>query len=614
MKGSMKRLITPISTLVVAFIQLATGSLAIAQSDEEKEFLSMYFTDEELVVQSTTRSPKPVSQIAENITVVTAADIELMNAHTVADVLNTVTGVEVYKTGGPGQIATAFIQGSEMRHVTVVIDGVVLNGVSENSVDLGMMPVQNIEKIEIIKGPASSAWGSALGGVINIITKTGTSDNKGGLLSASYGTENSGDFRVEGRGKQDKVGYYLTAGRLQSDGLTPHFDVSENNGYAKLTYDITDKTEILFTFGYDKDSRGTGVDTIFDYSYENSWEIIHSTFGINSVLASNLELNVSFRTLQQTFINGYDILSTGTFIGEDKLREKGYGSSAKLTWKNEYQTIVFGADYDSKTLDYEIFMFGDGDEGLKKSALYVNDTITLDKFAVTPGVRYDHTDSFGNFTSPSLGLTYALSNTTILRAYAAKGFSNPALLEAVINPDLKAETVWSYQVGAETGAIKNLWIKMSGYRNEMRDVLSNAENVGKQRRQGLEASLKTAPVYNLSLTAGAEYIDAKDLETGERLQDIPTSVYDLGIRYDNEHVFRALLRGRYIDWNAQSAYNGKYGSFIVDFNATKKIYEHKSVSMEAFLNVNNLFNGEQYLVYIYPNPERWYEAGIRCKF
>lgn len=610
----MKRLIKPISALAVAAVQVIVSAPIFAQSDEQKTFLSMYFTDDELVVQSATRSPKPVLQIAENISVVTAADIELMNAHNVAEVLNTVTGVEVWQTGGPGQIAAAFIQGSEMRHVTVVIDGVILNGVAENSVDLGMLPVQNIEKIEIIKGPASSAWGSALGGVIHIITKSGTTGDKAGLLSASYGTKNTADFRAEGRGKQDKIGYYLTAGRLESDGFTPHFDVSENNGYAKLTYAITDKTGVVFTFGYDENSRGTGANTAADISYDNSWEILHSTLGINSILAHDLELSISARTLRQTVINSYDILSTGAEFGEDKFTDQVYGSSVKITWKSEHQTLVFGADYDSKTLEFETLSYGEGDERLKKSALYVNDTFSFDKFAVTPGVRYDHTNIFGNYTSPSLGLTYTLSNNTILRAYAAKGFSNPALLELVLDPALKAETVWSYQVGAETGSIKNLWIKLSGYRNDMRDVLSNVQNVGKQRRQGLEAALKTVPVYNFSLSAGAEYIDAKDMETGERLQNVPTRVFDLGIRYDNEHVLRALLRGRYIDWNTESAYNGKYGSFIVDMNITKKIYARKSAALEAFANLNNLFNGEQYAYYAYPNPERWYEAGIRCKF
>lgn len=249
---------------------------AFAQTDEEKNFLLLYFKEEELVVQSATRSPKPLAQTAENVTVVSAADIELMNAHSVAEVLNAVTGVEVWFTGGPGQMAQGYIQGSETRYVTVIIDGVVLNNLGSNVADIGMIPVQNIEKIEIIKGPASSAWGSSLGGVVNIITKSGTSGNQGGLASASYGTKDSGDFRAVARGKKGKTGYYFAAGRLQSDGLTPYFDVSENSGYAKLTYDLTDNTGILFTLGYEKNARGTGLDILWNKPYKNVMKVLHT--------------------------------------------------------------------------------------------------------------------------------------------------------------------------------------------------------------------------------------------------------------------------------------------------------------------------------------------------
>lgn len=620
---------------VTAYLFVSCFSV-FAQSLEEKNFLSMYFTEVELTVQSATRSPKPVSQTAENIAVVTAADIEFMNAHTLADVLNTVTGVQIYFTpAGPGQIAQAFIQGSEARHVTVIIDGVVLNNLGNNTVDLGAMPVQNVEKIEIIKGPASSAWGSALGGVINIITKSGSIDNQGALLYGSYGTKNSGDFRVEARGKQDKLGYYLTAGRLQSDGLTPHFDVSENHSYAKLTYDLTDSTNVLFAIGYANTSRGAGLETVWDdasqsflhISYENLLKIIYSTLAINSAVSEDMELSVSFRTLRQKFIDSSSVLNTGEFY-EFPNRDEGYGSSAKFTWKRPTQTIVLGADYDDKTL--ESILISGGKQGITKSAVYANDTLVFNSFSVTPGIRHDHISTNGNITSPSLGIAYSVANSTILRASAAKGFSIPTLGETfgdsvsyTANPNLKAETVWSYQIGAETAAVKYLWMKLSAFRNDIRDGTISAPsstttytrvNGGRQRRQGVEIALRTAPVYNTSISAGAEFIDAEDLDTGLKIHGVPAQVYDIGIRYDDERSFEALLQGRYVNWNADPIDNGKYGSFIFDLTSVKKIYSHKDSSLEAVVAIHNIFDGSQYPIDIFKNPGRWYEGGIRYKF
>ena len=122
--NKIKRLIVMFVSMIYLMQFPSFVSPAAAQTTEEKNFLLMYFKEEELVVESSTRSPKDVSQVAENITVVTASDIKLMNAHTLADVLNTINGVQVFMTGGPGQIASGYIHGSV--HMTVMLDGIAI--------------------------------------------------------------------------------------------------------------------------------------------------------------------------------------------------------------------------------------------------------------------------------------------------------------------------------------------------------------------------------------------------------------------------------------------------------------------------------------------------------
>jgi vitamin B12 transporter len=406
----------------------------------------------------------------------------------------------------------------------------------------------------------------------------------------------------------------------------------DNNAYAKLIYDLTEKTKIYFALGYEKNSRGTGEYAPYDMSFHNTWESMHSSLAINSTISNDMELNVSVRTIRQDYIKDIYALSTGLLLFPPEHDvDKGYGSSAKLTYKNTVQTIVLGGDYDDKKLTSNVI--AEGEQGIKKWAVFLNDTLLFNKLAITPGIRYEKTDTIGDATSPSLGMTYSLANSTILRAFVAKGFNVPALGERfgditsyfVANPDLKAETVWSYQAGVETAALKYFWMKVSAFRNEIRDALTTEPtstagiaytyvNEGRQRRQGFEVELKTIPVYHFSVSAGAEFIDAKDLDTGERLTEIPTHVYDLGLHYNDEHTFKALLQGRYIDWNYQSFLNGDYGSFVFDLSMIKKIQERKDASLEAFANVHNIFNGSQSLLSVYKNPERWLEGGIRYKF
>ncbi len=615
------------NTAIVIIYLFMFCSRAFAQSAEEKSFLSMYFKEEDLVVQSATRSPQPLSFVAENMSVVTAAEIERMNAHTLADVLNTITGVEVFMLGGPGSLAQASILGSSPNHATVLMDGVILNNVNTNLAQIGQFPVQNIERIEIIKGPASSAWGSALGGVINVITKSGRSMDQGSLLSASYGTNNFGDFRAEARGKQGGLAYYMTAGRLQAGELTPRMALWNNNAYAKLGYDITDRTKVQLSLDYIRFKLGGGLFALFDETYKYFGGYMHASLGLTSALTKDLTLDVSIRTSKQPFTTQVFMLSTGDNTYTAKDVDSGYGESAKITWKGAFQTVVMGIDDDSRKNEDPLLQ--NGRQHVDRWGVYVNDTFALGRFTVTPGIRFDRTNLNGDFTSPSLGMTYGMSANTVIRAYAARGFNNPTPGDSVgngggivPNPDLKMETVKSYQAGAETAALKYVWFKVMAFRDDLRDGLSlislsptasQVQNVARQRRDGVTIEAKTAPVFNTSLSVGAEFITTKDLDTGENVRDLPTQVYDIALAY-NDGSWSALLQGRHINWNARDAEQSKYHSMLIDMNVAKKLFERKDVALEAFATAHNLLNTAQYLMYIYSNPERWYEAGLRYKF
>ena len=175
-------------TLVLLF-SLHPPAIAIASPDEDVQTLDMFF-DQKEIAEVATRAPQDVSLVAENITIVTAREIEALNAHTLADVLRIIPGLQEDIQGGPGSLAFASINGASVQQFLVVIDGVQLNNLSDNVVNIGSIPVQNVNRIEIIKGPASSSWGPALGGVINIVTKEPFEGTElGGTLASSLGGE-----------------------------------------------------------------------------------------------------------------------------------------------------------------------------------------------------------------------------------------------------------------------------------------------------------------------------------------------------------------------------------------------------------------------------------------
>jgi vitamin B12 transporter len=624
----MKREITKILMLSFFIFQMFfLSSTVYAQTEEEKNFLLMYFKEDELEVISATRSLKSITQVAENVSVITAEDIELMNAHTLTDVLNTITGVQVDIRGGLGGWSMVSIQGSFPNHVVAFIDGISITSLSDSSTLPGDFPVQFIEKIEIIKGPASSTWGSSLGGVINVITKSpGKEEKIKGTLYASYGKDNTGDLRAEAYGRKNNFGYYVYAGRLQSDGLPglrDNMDFSGNDIFTKLSYDMSRKTSLLFTVLYNKNKRGDGKFTEFDFSDSEKTSNFLSSLSLKTSLNDNLDLIFSLRRSNAVFDFEEEILSTGD-VFKISTEDNTYGANAKLTWKYEKHNIVVGSDYDNGTTH----IISDK-KRLIKFAVFANDTIILNKFSVTPGIRYDDLNISGGFLSPSIGITYEISDNMILRAFVARGFSIPILSASIDNeifffkgnPDLDVEKVWSYQLGVETGILKYLWLKVSAFRHEISDVIVDKIlseepllwtkiNKGDQRRQGIEIEMKTAPFYNTTFSAGTTFIKITGSGTDSNM---PKYTYDLGLEYNDKKSLRAVLKGHYIWW-MNNVFNGDYDSFVFDFNVIKSIYKKEDRTLEAFLTAHNIFNASQYAVGDYKNPKRWIEGGLRYKF
>jgi vitamin B12 transporter len=611
-------------------IQVFLSAQVFAQSEEEKSFLSLYFKEDELRIISATRSLKSITRVAENVEVVTASDIELMNAHTLADVLNTINGVVAYVSGAsPGSIAATSIQGSSINHVVVFLDGVSMNLIVSDVADVSNIPVQMMDRVEIIKGPGSSVWGSSLGGVINIITKSPRNSEKpGGMLSASYGERNTGDFRGEVSGTKSGFGYYLSAGRLQTNGLRAFEHLSTNNLYAKFTYEVSDRTNLLFTLFYQKGAREEGDLSAFDELDNDRTETLLGTLNLSSSLATGLNLDLSLRAARLRWDRDDLTLSTGEIFPE-RNDDRKFGATAKLTWKTGIHTIVAGSDYDYKK---EITDLSPGAD-LNVFALYANDTISIGKLTVIPGIRYDHTDRNEDFTSPSLGATWEVADKTLLRGYVGRGFQLPTLSSISTdgtfyrhNADLQPEKVWSYQAGVESAFLQYLWAKVSVFRHNISDAIVREQldatndvwtdvNKEKVRRQGIEAEIRSKKFYNFTLSAAASFVRSKDMTTGETLHDQPDYTYDLSLKYDDEKSFRALLKGRYVWWHqTQEGFIGNYNAFIFDLNLIKTIFRRQSDSAEVFLTGHNIFNGSSYPDDVFKNARRWFEGGLRYKF
>ena len=619
-----------------------------AQSLEEMEILRMFYKDKDLVV-SPTRHPKHISQVAENITIITASDIEAMNAHTVAEVLNSIPGLFINFNQDFGAPSLIYAQGSEDRHVLVLLDGIRWNFLNSGAAETNSIPTAIIERIEVIKGPASSTWGSSLGGVINIITKSvGTSQRLEGSVSASFAEKNTRDYRADLSGRAGIVGYYLFAGKQDSDGLRSSRYFESNSLYSKLIISPLEDMDLGLSIGYSDPDIGVGDFQSVDMRTIGKNRNFYSIGDLNTALTNGISLNLTLHHFRQKAALTNKALGLG-YIGplgelflENIYDEETTGASAQITLTRGPHTAVFGMDLDRGKLEQTtnagplLQLMGVPANSLAtpridRWALFVNDSIVMGRWSVTPGIRYDHNSVTGSFVSPSLGLTYRIGKDTIIRTSASRGFTIPPLswtsggaLFLDSNPSLDPEEVLSFQAGIESASLKYIWLKAGLFRHNLNNALTRDRgaagpptfnalyvNGGEIRRQGIEAEVETISFYNLSVLSGFAYVDLDPQnESGS------DEIYSLkiAIKYDNKRSFRAHVSGHYLWWDLADFTGAYYKDFIWDLNINKKVWSKENTEADIFFTCRNLFNGSQFLIGDNRNPGRWLEAGVRFRF
>lgn len=318
----------------------------------------------------------------------------------------------------------------------------------------------------------------------------------------------------------------------------------------------------------------------------------------------DLELNGRVRTQDATIV-----FISDTDSGKITGYEEAFGTSAKLIWRQRRHSMVIGADYDHGSIDVGPSI----SRTIDKWGLFINDTLIIGPLSLTPGFRYDSTNFKGDYTSASIGITWQLTEHTLMRAYVGKGYSIPSVIF-----NYAKEHVMAYQAGFETSDIPYLLLKATLFMHRSTDSVSSITGESdKQVKQGVEVEVRTAPLYNTSLFAGFNFVDAYSRESDKEIPGIASPTWNLGLYYDDRRSFHGALTGHYIWWNNSSEFNilpGKYNALIWDINLNKKIFAVEDYSAEVFFTGHNIFNGSQYQDGAFPNPRRWFEGGVRLRF
>jgi len=603
--------------LIPFFIYITQGAVMPSQAFSYTEEL-------EPVIVTATRFDQRPEEVAANVTVVTRKEIESFPAHTVSEALNHLPGLFIFTAGGLGSQATPTIHGSLERQVAVYLDGVPLNMMANPIADLAFLPLNNVERIEIYKGGASSAWGSALGGVINIISRDPIPGKPHGSLDSSAGQNSTLDSNLFLNGSLSQLGCLLSTGHVETDGSIDHAEHDREHVYAKISYPFTSSTELTFTMNYINGRSQNPIPTEPAFYGESRHRRFFQTLTLRSSFLNRVHLELGVRN--QHFENRQDrvFIDPLNRVNRFELVERLSGATLKSVWEiGSDNTLVVGADGDWGSSDYSVL--DQRDVSTRNLAAYLNDTLNFGPFTATVGLRLDDNKDFGSEVSPSAGVVYRINEgETIIRFQVSRAFSAPPLnylyYPEIGNPDLKPETGIDYQIGVEVKLNKLLVVKLDLFMAKIKDMIRYDPaqnlliNVDKVLRRGAEGNIRLSVPYGFGASIGATYVEVEDDRTGEEIKDIPGLTWDVIFTHGYRDLVHQTLTGKYV-WYNSSVEETKDNNFLFDYLVRVKIPTTlPKTSFSLFGAVHNLFNTTQFLLRDFSAPSRWFEAGIRFDF
>jgi vitamin B12 transporter len=496
------------------------------------------------VVVTATRFPMPVDVVASAVTVISGTDLRARGIRTVAEALRSVSGAAIVETGSFGGQTSLFLRGGESDYVKVLLDGVPLNQPG-GELDLANLTTDNVERIEIVRGPGSVLYGSdAVTGVVQIFTREGRGTPLLGaeFRAGTYGTTD-GALAMSGGGSQ--VSYAARASRFASDGLYPYNNEYRNSVVsARVRLALDERTDASLSYRYGDDiyhfpTDGAGAPTDSNKFSTERGPTLSLTLGRALGTRVAMQVLTTLREARLAFSDEPDSPGEdGSFWSRDYVRRAGAG--ALVTWRPRAGlALTAGAEYeDERQRGRSEFSasFGTFPNSLsvrRWNAGYYTQAVlgTAGPLAVTLGARLDDNSQFGGHATFRAGASYRLDANTRLRTSVGTGFKEPTFFENFAqgfvrgNPALKPERSRSWEVGLEhTLAGGRVRMAVTYFDQRFRDLIEftftpppgapNYFNVAGATADGVEADVEATITPRVVAGLAYTYLDTRVQEAG----------------------------------------------------------------------------------------------------
>jgi iron complex outermembrane receptor protein len=602
------------------------------------------------VVVTATRNARQATTLPANVTVITAEEIRNTTALDVADVLRHVAGVEVQDiTGARGPTTQVDMRGfgeTGKTNTLVMVDGRRLNRPTLAGVDWTTIPLERVERIEVIRGASAAIYGDhATGGVINIITRSGsgTEDMQQLIADTRIGSYETFKQSMDASGITKGLAYSLNSSYLETDGYRDKSDYRNRTTGIRLQFDTAARLSLDVSAGY-KDDEFTAPGSVALNADRRSAGFVQDYDTESSYLHVTPQLQLSDHTRLSVGM-GYEQLHTAV--------SDAFGYEESRTVHTEIRprlTTSFGGHYLSLGADllegkYNVMetgvLFPQKSGRRRESAAYITDSLSVmdDRLFLDAGYRrarikyeVDGLDNkYVDAEAANLGATYKFAAASKVFLSFQRAYRSFVVDEAILvsRPDLPPQVSDTVQYGVQHAVSRHLTVKATLFRIETDDEIffdpATFTNTSYEetRRTGLELELQSRLSDSLTAGVALTWLEA-ELRGDDYLgNDVPGVAERSGSCFATwkpaGSAWTVDCRARWAadrtlisDWANAADWSGDY--VVVDVKASYAVTD----AITVYAGINNLF-AEEYSEFAtvwghYPSPEREFVSGVRIKF
>jgi outer membrane cobalamin receptor len=587
----------------------------------------------EKIVVTPSRIEQSYGETARQVDVVTSKEIQSYQSTDIADPLDKLSSVDMSQYGGPGANKTIRMRGSTAAQVLVMVDGIPINSPRDGEADIARIPMDNIERVEVMHGPASSLYGAgAMGGAVNIITKEPPKDKPKTELYSGFGTKHTYNERLTHGARIRDFSYLISGDYQSSNGFRPNSQFNAKDFNTKFEYQLNSCNKVKLNTSFYKSLFGSPGSTEFP-DPDDKQRNVKDLLSFSWEFKPDTDTAVSFSAY-----NSYDRLE---FMENDQVSsffETPYQKDIHTTkvWGEDLQfTRRFGSIYQAVAGFNYVRNANDSTASAKheytvRAGYLENQFDFTQKLKVTLGARVDGYSNFGTQLDPSFSVLYRFNDkynvhSTVSRSFRAPTFNDlywPNTGWAVGNPNLKPEKGATAEIGFDARPWSFISSSLTYYRSNYSDLINwmpdatgfvwSPQNIGSATIHGVEFSNTVYLPHNFEFDLGHTYLRAMDNKTHTFLIYQPRYKADMGFKYKDQNGLQAGVTFQFTGNRYHSSDNTMKVKqyFVLSLNASKKFKN----GLTYLFSIDNLTNRSYQVIRDYPMPGLAVTSGLKYEF